>query len=93
MSLFKNFKLPAFAVVLFLSAALFAGCGGLSEAQLAELDALRQEVKSLEAEASQLIDERAQLESEIHTINRKLAECNKQKEETRANLQKLPSGK
>jgi septal ring factor EnvC (AmiA/AmiB activator) len=90
MSLLKNFKLPAFVVVLFVSASLFAGCGGLSEAQLAELDALRQEVKSLEAEANQLKDERAQLESEIQTINRKLAECNKQKEETRANLKKLP---
>jgi len=70
--------------------ALVAGCGGLSEAQIAELDALREEVKSLEAEATSLRDQKSQLETEIQTINRKLAECNKQKEETKANLEKLP---
>jgi len=70
--------------------ALVAGCGGLSEAQIAELDALREEVKSLEAEANSLRDQKSQLETEIQTINRKLAECNKQKEETKANLEKLP---
>jgi phage shock protein A len=70
--------------------ALVAGCGGLSEAQIAELDALRDEVKSLEAEANSLRDQKSQLETEIQTINRKLAECNKQKEETKANLEKLP---
>jgi septal ring factor EnvC (AmiA/AmiB activator) len=37
-----------------------------------------------------LKDERASLEAEISEINRKLAECDKQKEETRANLEKLP---
>jgi septal ring factor EnvC (AmiA/AmiB activator) len=90
MSLLKNFKLPALTTALFISIVLFAGCGGLSEAQLAELEALRQEVTSLEAEANTLKDERAKLESEIQTINRKLAECEKQKEETKANLEKLP---
>jgi predicted nucleic acid-binding Zn-ribbon protein len=69
---------------------LFAGCGGVSDAQYAELNALRDEVKSLEVEANSLRDQKSQLESEIQTINRKLAECNKQKEETKANLEKLP---
>ncbi len=90
MSLLKNFRTPVLAATLFISMALFAGCGGLSDAQIAELDALREEVNSLEAEANTLKDQRAQLESEIQTTNRKLAECNKQKEETKANLQKLP---
>lgn len=90
MSLLKSFKTPVIAAVMFVSVALLAGCGGVSEAQYAELNALREEVKSLEAEANSLKDQRAQLESEIQTINRKLAECNKQKEETKANLQKLP---
>lgn len=67
-----------------------SGCGGLSEAQIAELDALRSEVKSLEAEANSLKDMRAKLEKEIQEVNRKMAECEKQKEETRANLDKLP---
>ena len=90
MSLLKNFRTPVLAAVLFVSMALVAGCGGLSEAQIAELDALREEVKSLEAEATSLRDQKSQLETEIQTINRKLAECNKQKEETKANLEKLP---
>ena len=90
MRVLKSFKAPVVAAVIFVSAAFFAGCGGLSEAQIAELNSLRQEVKSLEAEANKLKDERANLEAQIQDINRKLAECNKQKEETRANLEKLP---
>jgi septal ring factor EnvC (AmiA/AmiB activator) len=90
MSLLKNFRTPVLAAVLFVSMALIAGCGGLSEAQIAELNALRDEVKSLEAEANSLRDQKSQLENEIQTINRKLAECSKQKEETKANLEKLP---
>ena len=90
MSLLKNFRTPILAAVLFVSMAMVAGCGGLSEAQIAELNALREEVKSLEADANSLRDQKSQLETEIQTINRKLAECNKQKEETKANLEKLP---
>jgi septal ring factor EnvC (AmiA/AmiB activator) len=76
--------------MVFVSAALFVGCGGVSDAQLAELEALRQEVSSIESEANRLKDERANLESQIQDTNRKLAECAKQKEETKANLEKLP---
>ena len=90
MSVLKNFKAPVVAVAILLSSVMIAGCGGGSEAQFAELYALRDEVKSLEAEANRLKDERSQLESQIQDINRSLAECNKQKEETRANLEKLP---
>jgi len=89
MNLLKSFKTPLIAAVFFVSIALLAGCG-LSDAQIAELNNLRAEVKSLEADANSMKDTKAQLESEIQTINRKLAECNKQKEETKANLQKLP---
>jgi len=89
MNLMKSFKTPVIAAIMFFSIALLSGCG-LSDAQIAELNNLREEVKSLEAEANSLKDNKAQLESEIQTINRKLAECNKQKEETKANLQKLP---
>jgi septal ring factor EnvC (AmiA/AmiB activator) len=89
MNLLKSFKTPVIAAIFFVSIALLAGCG-LSDAQIAELDNLRAEVKSLEADANAMKDTKAQLESEIQTINRKLAECNKQKEETKANLQKLP---
>lgn len=90
MSVLKNFRVPVVAVAILIGSAMIAGCGGVSEAQFAELYALRDEVKSLEAEANRLKDERSQLESQIQDINRSLAECNKQKEETRANLEKLP---
>lgn len=90
MSILKTFRAPVIAVLLFISAAFLTGCGGVSDAQLAELNALRQEVSSLESEANQLKDDRANLESQIQDRNRKLAECAKQKEETKANLQKLP---
>ena len=90
MSVPKNLRAPVIAVAIFISSMVFAGCGGVSEAQFAELYALRDEVKSLEAEANRLKDERSQLEAQIQDINRSLAECNKQKEETRANLDKLP---
>lgn len=90
MNLLKSLKIPVVAGALILSASLLAGCGGVSEAQFAELDALTAEVRSLESEANTLKDERASLEAEISEINRKLAECDKQKEETRVNLEKLP---
>jgi uncharacterized protein YlxW (UPF0749 family) len=90
MSVLKNFRAPVIALAIFISSFVIAGCGGVSDAQFAELYALRDEVKSLEAEANRLKDERSQLESQIQDINRSLAECNKQKEETRANLNKLP---
>lgn len=90
MILVKNLKAPLIAATILVSTSFLAGCGGVSEAEMAQLNALRDEVKSLESEANRLKDERAKLEGEIQTINRKLAECNKQKEETRANLDKLP---
>lgn len=89
MNLLKSFRTPVVAAIMFISIAMMAGCG-LSDAQIAELNNLRTEVKSLEADVNSLKDTKAQLESEIQTTNRKLAECNKQKEETKANLQKLP---
>ncbi|HOJ19169.1 MAG: hypothetical protein GX452_02665 [Ignavibacteriales bacterium] len=69
----------------------FIGCGSsVSEEQLAQLDALKKEVSSLEKEASSLKDERAKLEREIAEKNRKLEECAQMKQETQANLEKLP---
>ncbi len=90
MILLKNLKAPLIAATILISTSFLAGCGGVSEAEMAQLNTLRDDVKSLETESSRLKDEKAKLESEIQTINRKLAECDKQKEETRANLDKLP---
>lgn len=90
MNITKSLKTTIVIGSLALTTAFLSGCGGLSEAQLAELDALRNEVRSLESEANSLKDQRAKLERDIQEINRKMAECEKQKEETRANLEKLP---
>jgi septal ring factor EnvC (AmiA/AmiB activator) len=90
MILLKNLRVPLVAVTILISSSFLAGCGGVSEAEMQQLNSLRDEVKSLETESSHLKDEKAKLEGEIQSINRKLAECNKQKEETRANLDKLP---
>ena len=63
MNLLKSLKIPVAASALILSASLLAGCGGVSEAQFAELDALTAEVRSLESEANTLKDERADARS------------------------------
>jgi len=90
MVLLKHLKVPLLAATILVSGSFLTGCGGVSDAEMEQLNTLRDEVSSLEAEANRLKDERAKLEGEIQNINRKLAECNKQKEETRANLDKLP---
>ncbi len=77
----------AFAV----TTAFLSGCGGVSEAEMAQLNNLRSEVNSLQSQANSLKDERASLEKEIAAKQEKLAECNKQKEETKANLEKMSS--
>jgi len=69
----------------------FVGCGGgVSEEQLAQLEALKKEVTSLEKEANSLKDERSAIEKELAEKNKKLEECAKLKQETKANLEKLP---
>ncbi len=68
----------------------FSGCGGVDETMMAELNNLRGEVNSLESEANSLKEERSRLEREIADKNAKLQQCEKDKEETKANLKKLP---
>ncbi len=77
--------IAAFAV----TTAFLSGCGGVSDAEMAQLNSMRSEVKSLQSQADSLKEERANLEKEIAAKNDKLAQCNKQKEETKANLDKL----
>jgi len=69
---------------------LWSGCG-LSDEQIAELNGLRDEVSSLESEANNLKEERAKLEREIADKNAKLQECEKDKEEAQANLNRIPT--
>lgn len=69
---------------------LMNGCGGLSDTQLNDLKNLRADVSSLQTQANTLKDERSSLEKDIAEKNAKLEECNKEKQETQANLDKLP---
>ncbi len=79
--------IAAFAV----TTAFLSGCGGVSEAEMAQLNNLKSEVSSLQSQANSLKDERASLEKEIAAKTEKLAQCNKEKEETKANLEKMSS--
>ena len=90
MNVTKSLRTAVLFGGLALTTAFLSGCGGLDEAQIKELSDLKSEVSSLETEANSLRDERAKLEAQIEATNRKLAECEKQKEEARANLDKLP---
>jgi septal ring factor EnvC (AmiA/AmiB activator) len=68
---------------------VWSGCGGVSDEMMAELNSLRDEVRSLESEANSLKEERSRLEREIADKNAKLQQCERDKEEARSNLQKL----
>lgn len=85
----KYFRSITFAVMLVLSGVLLVGCGGVSAEEYAQLEALEKEVASLEKQAASLKDQRSKLEREIAEKNRKLEECAKLKQETKANLEKL----
>lgn len=79
----------ALVVVLFAGILSFSGCSGVSEEQMAELEALRSEVKALEKEVGSLQAEKAAIEREIAEKNAKLDQCAKEKAETKKNLDKI----
>ena len=72
------------------AAVIFVGCGGVSEEEMAQLEALKQEVNSLNSDINGLRTEKTRLEREIAEKNAALAQCVKDKEETQKNLEKLP---
>lgn len=85
----KNLFTTSLAVVFLAGSLSLAGCGGVSEEQLAQLDALRSEVASLGTEVNSLKSEKTKLEREIAEMEAKLAQCAKDKEATAKNLQNL----
>ncbi|RPI73234.1 MAG: hypothetical protein EHM47_06495 [Ignavibacteriales bacterium] len=91
MNIIKVVKNTMITTVIGVTLLLWSGCGGVDEAMMAELNNLRDEVNSLESEANSLKEERSTLEREIADKNAKLQQCEKDKEETRANLNKLPT--
>lgn len=67
----------------------FTSCSGVSEEQMAELEALRAEVSTLTKDVNYLKSEKSKLEREIADKNAKLEQCAKEMAETKANLQKM----
>jgi chromosome segregation ATPase len=90
MKLIKVVRNTAVIASLAVFTAVMSGCGGVSEAQMEELKTLRAEVNSLQAEANSLRDERSRLEKDIAERTAKLQQCERDKEQTKANLEKLP---
>ena len=66
-----------------------AGCSGVSEEQMVELESLRSEVKSLNNEVNSLNSQKTSIEKEIAEKNAKLDECAKLRAETQKNLQAI----
>jgi len=85
----KKVKYSALVVVLIAGVIGFSGCSGVSDEQMAELDALRSEVKALDKEVGSLKSEKDALIKEIADKNAKLDECAKIKSETQKNLDKI----
>ena len=84
----KSFKAILAIAIMIFSLGL-AGCSGVSDEQVAELESLRAEVKSLNNEVNSLKDQKASLEKDIADKNSKLDECAKLKAQTQKNLEKI----
>ena len=89
MKVIKAVKYTAIVAMFAGTTAILSGCGGVSDAEMAELNNLRAEVSSLQAQANSLKDQKADLQKQISEKNAKLEECNKMKAETKANLDKM----
>jgi len=90
MKLTNAIKLSAVAAFFIVATALMSGCGGVTETQMTELKNLRTDDSSLQSQANSLKDQRTSLENNIAEQNAKLQQCNKEKDEVKANLDKLP---
>jgi septal ring factor EnvC (AmiA/AmiB activator) len=89
MKIIKLARNTAVVAVFAITVAMMSGCGGVSDAQMQQLQDLRSEVNSLQTQADQLKDQRASLQKEINDRNSKLQQWEKDKEETKANLNKM----
>lgn len=85
----KRLMNSALTIALIAGTLSFTACSGVSEEQMAELEALRSEVKALEKEVNGLKSEKSAIEREIAEKNAKLDQCAKEKAETKKNLEKL----
>ncbi len=79
----------AVATILLVSMVGFVGCSGVSEEEMANLNAMRTEVKALEKEVNSLKSEKTKLQREIAEHNAKLEKIAKEKAQVEANLAKI----
>lgn len=84
----KMFTSAVVAIVL-TSMVSFVGCSGVSEEDMANLNAIRTEVKALDKEINSLKSEKTKLEREIAEHNAKLQSIAKEKSTIEANLAKM----
>jgi len=82
-------------LVLYAACGLFllgslSGCGGVSDEQIAQLNQLDREIAELQAKVNSLKSEKSKLEREYNEHKAKLDDCQKMKEQTKQNLEKLP---
>lgn len=89
MTKIKKLTTATLAVVFLAGSIGLAGCGGVSEEEMAQLNALRSEVSSLGTEVNSLKSEKTKMEREIAEMEAKLEQCAKDKEATTKNLQSL----
>lgn len=76
-------------IALFIGMLGFAGCSGVSDEQMAQLESVRTEVTALSKEVNSLKSEKTKLERKIAEKNAKLEQCNREKAKTRKNLEKI----
>jgi peptidoglycan hydrolase CwlO-like protein len=86
MTKLKNMLTTGIAVLFIAGSVGLTACGGLSDEQIAELDALRNEVTVLEKEVNTLKSEKTKLEREMAEKSAKLDQCKKEQDETKKNL-------
>lgn len=77
------------AVIMLAGMVGFVGCSGVSEEEMANLNAMRTEVKALQKEINSLKSDKTKIEREIAEHNAKIENLAKQKAETEANLAKM----
>ena len=85
----KKIITSALAIAMLVSMIGLVGCSGVSEEDMANLNALRTEVKALEKEVNSLKSEKTKLERDIAEHNAKLEKIAKEKAEVEANLAKM----
>ncbi len=86
----KKWKSVALPLVLAGGMVLVAGCSSNPSADdLAHLDALKQEVASLQKEVAEKQSEKASLEQQVTTKKQELSQSQQDEDATRANLAKF----